>query len=131
MAGMRKTLRIAEFRALLISYVINRAGDVFGALALAVVVLGTTKSAIAVAALFLATQFVPGLVGPFLVARIGALAFGSGSASVLPRRSVPVPGVGRGRATRGSGADPRPGTRRRDARVRRALGYPRHDRRRR
>ena len=29
-AGIRKTLRIAEFRALLISYVINRAGDVFG-----------------------------------------------------------------------------------------------------
>ena len=76
MAGMRGTLRIAEFRALLISYVINRAGDVFGALALAVVVLGTTKSAIAVAALFMATQFVPGLVGPFLVARIGALPSG-------------------------------------------------------
>src|ERR1700729_2891098 len=73
---MRATLRIAEFRALLISYVINRAGDVFGALALAVVVLGTTKSAIAVAALFLATQFLPGLVGPFLVARIGALPSG-------------------------------------------------------
>src|SRR5437763_1312426 len=36
MAGMRKTWRIAEFRALLISYVINRAGDVIGALALAV-----------------------------------------------------------------------------------------------
>jgi hypothetical protein len=75
-SGMRATLRIAEFRALLISYVINRAGDVFGALALAVVVLGTTKSAIAVAALFLATQFVPGLVGPFLVARVGALPSG-------------------------------------------------------
>ena len=76
MSGMRATLRIAEFRALLISYVINRAGDVFGALALAVVVLGTTKSAIAVAALFLATQFLPGLVGPFLVARVGALPSG-------------------------------------------------------
>jgi Transmembrane secretion effector len=72
-AGMRGTLRIAEFRALLISYVINRAGDVFGALALAVIVLGATKSAIAVAALFLATQFVPGLVGPFVLARTGAI----------------------------------------------------------
>jgi predicted MFS family arabinose efflux permease len=72
-AGMRDTLRIAEFRALLISYVINRAGDVFGALALAVVVLTTTRSAIAIAALFLATQFLPGLVGPFVVARIGAI----------------------------------------------------------
>ena len=76
MAGIRKTLRIAEFRALLISYVINRAGDVFGALALAVVVLGTTRSAIAIAALFLATQFLPGLVGPFLVARVGAIPSG-------------------------------------------------------
>jgi predicted MFS family arabinose efflux permease len=72
-AGMRDTLRIAEFRALLISYVINRAGDVFGALALAVVVLTTTRSAIAIAALFLAAQFLPGLVGPFVVARIGAI----------------------------------------------------------
>jgi len=68
---LRDTLRIPEFRALLISYVINRAGDVFGALALAVMVLGTTRSAIAIAALFLATQFLPGVVGPFLVARIG------------------------------------------------------------
>ncbi|HET6865905.1 MAG TPA: MFS transporter [Solirubrobacteraceae bacterium] len=76
MAGIRKTLRIAEFRALLVSYVINRAGDVFGALALAVVVLGITRSAIATAALFLATQFLPGLVGPGLVARFGAVAPG-------------------------------------------------------
>lgn len=73
---MRDTLRIAEFRSLLISYVINRAGDVFGALALAVVVLTTTSSAIAIAALFLATQFLPGLFGPFLVARIGAIPSG-------------------------------------------------------
>ena len=76
MAGMRDTLRIPEFRALLISYVINRAGDVFGALALAIVVLGTTRSALAIAALFLATQFLPGLVGPFLVARIGGIPAG-------------------------------------------------------
>jgi hypothetical protein len=75
-AGLRKTWRIAEFRALLISYVINRAGDVVGALALAVVVLGATRSAIATAALFLATQFIPGLVGPLLVARIGTIAPG-------------------------------------------------------
>lgn len=73
MAGIRKSLRVREFRALLISYVINRAGDVFGALALAIVVLSTTRSAIATAALFLATQFLPGLVGPFLVARVGGI----------------------------------------------------------
>ncbi|HUA05352.1 MAG TPA: MFS transporter [Solirubrobacteraceae bacterium] len=76
MAGLRKTWRIAEFRALLVSYVINRAGDVVGALALAVIVLAATRSAIATAALFLATQFVPGVVGPFLVARIGGTAPG-------------------------------------------------------
>lgn len=76
MAGIRAALRVREFRALLISYVINRAGDVFGALALAVVVLAATRSAIAVAALFLATQFLPGLVGPFLVARFGAIPSG-------------------------------------------------------
>jgi predicted MFS family arabinose efflux permease len=75
-AGLRGTWRIAEFRTLLISYVINRAGDVFGALALAVVVLGTTKSAVALAVLFLATQFLPGLVGPLVVARIGAIPSG-------------------------------------------------------
>jgi hypothetical protein len=68
--GLRASLRVREFRSLLISYVINRAGDVVGALALAVVVLGATGSAIATALLFLATQFVPGLIGPTLVSRI-------------------------------------------------------------
>jgi MFS family permease len=75
-AGVGKALRVAEFRALLISYVINRAGDVFGALALAVVVFATTRSALATAALFLATQFLPGLIGPFLLARIGRVPAG-------------------------------------------------------
>jgi hypothetical protein len=77
MRGLRASLRVAEFRALLVSYVINRAGDVVGALALAVVVLGATGSALATAALFLATQFVPGLVGPMLVARVDRIATGS------------------------------------------------------
>jgi hypothetical protein len=81
-AGLRKTWRIAEFRALLISYVINRAGDVIGALALAVVVLAATRSAIATAALFLATQFIPGLIGPLVVGRIGARAVAAGR--ILP-----------------------------------------------
>lgn len=76
MAGLRKTLRVAEFRSLLISYVINRAGDVFGALALAVVVLATTRSAIATATLFLATQFLPGLAGPSLIARLDGISPG-------------------------------------------------------
>jgi hypothetical protein len=79
--GLRATLAVAEFRALLLSYVINRAGDVLGALALAVVVLGATGSAMATAALFLATQFLPGLFGPLLVARLDTAA---------PGRTLPV-----------------------------------------
>ncbi len=67
---------MAEFRALLCSYVINRAGDVVGSLALAVVVLSVTGSALATALLFLATQFLPGLVGPALVVRIDRVAAG-------------------------------------------------------
>jgi hypothetical protein len=75
-AGIRASLRVPEFRALLVSYVINRAGDVIGALALAVIVLGATGSALATATLFLATQFVPGLVGPAFVAQIDRIAPG-------------------------------------------------------
>jgi len=70
MSGIRRALRVPEFRALLVSYAVNRAGDVVGSLALAVVVLGATGSALAAAALFLSTQFLPGLIGPILVARL-------------------------------------------------------------
>jgi MFS family permease len=76
MQGLRASLRVEEFRALLVSYVINRAGDVVGSLALAVVVLGATGSALATAVLFLATQFLPGLLGPGVVVRIDRLAPG-------------------------------------------------------
>jgi hypothetical protein len=81
LSGLRASLRVPEFRALLVSYVINRAGDVVGTLALAVVVLATTGSALATALLFLASQFLPGLVGPLLVARIDCRA---------PARLLPV-----------------------------------------
>lgn len=76
MNGLRASLRVPEFRALLASYSINRAGDVVGALALAVVVLAATGSALATATLFLATQFAPGLVGPAIVSRIDRVAVG-------------------------------------------------------
>ncbi len=76
MSGVRAALRVREFRALLISYVINLAGDLVGSLALAVVVFGATRSALATAALFLATQFLPGLLGPMLVSRVDQLATG-------------------------------------------------------
>lgn len=76
MAALRASLRVPAFRALLVSYVINRAGDFIGALALAVIVLGATGSALATALLFLATQFLPGLVGPAIVVRIDRVAPG-------------------------------------------------------
>jgi MFS family permease len=74
--GLRASLRIEEFRDLLVSYVINRAGDFVGSIALAVIVLGATGSALETAALFLATQFVPGVLGPGVVARVDHLAPG-------------------------------------------------------
>jgi hypothetical protein len=74
--GVRSSLRVPAFRALLVTYVINRTGDVVGALALAVLVLATTGSVLATSALFLATQFLPGLAGPAVVARIDRLAPG-------------------------------------------------------
>lgn len=76
MNGVRAALRVPGFRVLLLSYGVNRAGDVVGALALAVVVLAATGSALATALLFLATQFVPGLVGPAIVAQIDRYAPG-------------------------------------------------------
>jgi predicted MFS family arabinose efflux permease len=75
-SGVRAALRVPEFRALLVSYAINRAGDVVGSLALAVVVLRATGSGLATAGLFLCTQFLPGLVGPLLVARVDRRAVG-------------------------------------------------------
>jgi hypothetical protein len=75
-AGLGAALKVAEFRALLVSYAINRAGDVVGSLALAVVILTLTGSALATATLFLATQFVPGLIGPGITARLDHMAPG-------------------------------------------------------
>jgi hypothetical protein len=74
--SLRAVARVGDFRALLISYAINRAGDVVGSFALAVVVLRATGSGLATAGLFLCTQFLPGLVGPLLVAHVDRLAVG-------------------------------------------------------
>jgi MFS family permease len=68
--GIRAAVRVRDFRALLLSYAINRTGDELGIFALAIVVFDRTGSAFATAALFIATQFGPGLLGPLLVARI-------------------------------------------------------------
>jgi DHA3 family macrolide efflux protein-like MFS transporter len=73
---LRTVVRVEDFRALLVSYAINRAGDVVGSFALAVVVLRATGSGLATAGLFLCTQFVPGLIGPLLVAHVDRVAVG-------------------------------------------------------
>jgi hypothetical protein len=70
LSALRRSLVVPGFRALLSSYTINRAGDVVGMLALAVVVLAKTGSSLATAVLFLATQFLPGMIGPALVTRV-------------------------------------------------------------
>lgn len=74
--GVLASLRVASFRALFFSYAINRAGDVLGTFALAVVVFNRTGSALATAGLFVSTQFLPGLIGPVLVTRIDRLPLG-------------------------------------------------------
>ena len=123
-AGLRAALVSAEFRALLISYVINRAGDVVGALALAVVVLAATGSALATAALFLATQFVPGLIGPGIVARIDRAAPGRILPALYVVECVLFLLLAADRPPRRGRADHRARLRRRDAGVRRADDHP-------
>ena len=89
MEGLRASWRVADFRALLLSYAVNRTGDLFGEIALAVAVFYRTGSAAATATLFLATQFVPGLLGPFIVSRIDRIAVGR----LLPRMFVVEAGL--------------------------------------
>jgi len=63
-------LRRPQFRRLASSYVLNELGDWMGIVALAVLVFDRTGSAMATAALFLGTRFLPALLAPVLVARV-------------------------------------------------------------
>ncbi len=63
-------LRKPQFRRLALSYGVNELGDWMGIVALSVLVFDRTGSALATAALFLGTRFLPALVAPILVARI-------------------------------------------------------------
>src|SRR4029079_2101837 len=62
-------LRRPLFRRLAASYAINELGDWMGIIALSVLVFGRTGSALATAALFLGTRFLPALFAPLLVAQ--------------------------------------------------------------
>jgi MFS family permease len=67
--GLRAPLRRAGFRRLALSYAVNELGDWLGIVALSVLVFDQTGSALASAALFLGTGFVPALLTPLLVVR--------------------------------------------------------------
>ncbi|HEU5252870.1 MAG TPA: MFS transporter [Solirubrobacterales bacterium] len=60
-------LRRPLFRRLAASYAINELGDWMGIIALSVLVFDRTESALATAALFLGTRFLPALLAPVLV----------------------------------------------------------------
>jgi MFS family permease len=62
-------LRRPLFRRLAASYAINELGDWMGIIALSVLVFDRTGSALATAALFLGTRFLPALLAPLLVAQ--------------------------------------------------------------
>src|SRR3954447_3611626 len=63
-------LKRPQFRRLAMSYAVNEMGDWMGIVALSVLVFDRTGSAMATAALFLGTRFLPALIAPLLVARV-------------------------------------------------------------
>jgi MFS family permease len=63
-------LKRPQFRRLATSYAVNELGDWMGIVALSVLVFDRTGSAMATAALFIGTRFLPALVAPILVARV-------------------------------------------------------------
>src|SRR6476469_7837727 len=64
-------LRRPLFRRLASSYAVNELGDWMGIIALSVLVFDQTESALATAALFLGTRFLPALRAPILVTKAG------------------------------------------------------------
>jgi predicted MFS family arabinose efflux permease len=67
-------LRRPPFSRLLLAYFVSYLGDLVGLIALSVLVFDETESALAVSALFIATQFLPAIGAPALTARIDQLA---------------------------------------------------------
>ena len=63
-------MRAPGFQRLAFSYTVNDLGDTFGLVALAVLVLDQTDSALGTTALFVAARFVPAFLAPLLTARV-------------------------------------------------------------
>lgn len=76
-----KALAVPGFQRLAFSYSVNELGDNLGAVALALLVLDETDSALAVAAVLLAAKVLPAFLAPALTARLDRTAV---------RRSLPV-----------------------------------------
>ncbi len=70
MPKVRDSLRVPAFKPLAASYAINELGDNLGVVALAILVLDETGSAMGTAALFLAARFIPAFVAPALTAAL-------------------------------------------------------------
>ena len=68
--GLMAPLRRPLFRRLAATYAINELGDWMGLVALSVLVYDETGSALATAALFIGTGFLPAVLAPVLVARV-------------------------------------------------------------
>src|ERR1700750_3248129 len=62
--------RAPGFQRLAFSYTVNDLGDTFGLVALAVLVLDQTNSALGTTALFVAGRFLPAFLAPLLPARL-------------------------------------------------------------
>ncbi len=71
--GARQALRTPGFGRLALGSLVNELGNWLGEIALAVVVYDQTGDPVAVAALFVAMQFVPAVATPAVVARLDAL----------------------------------------------------------
>lgn len=69
-SGLAAPLRRPLFRRLAATYAINELGDWMGLIALSVLVYDETGSALATAALFIGTGFLPAVLAPILVARV-------------------------------------------------------------
>ena len=70
MSPVRRSLRVRGFPALAASYALNELGDNLGIIALAILVLDRTDSALATTALFLGGKFIPALLAPALTAAL-------------------------------------------------------------
>jgi MFS family permease len=66
----RSPLSVPGFRRLAASYAVNELGDNLGVVALAILVLDGTGSALATAALFVCSRFIPAFIAPWLTARL-------------------------------------------------------------